>query len=231
VVAALLALLGGRREAELVVQPCHGTEGRFVEAGKVAAEDPELPRGDHVLVRHALNEILPRDDLLIRESRGNIRLDVGGEPRRLTFRLNVAWDGCSFVAESGFAQVASDRSAFVASRGRGGEVVDLGEALTSLCCKHSTGWRRLAATESGVREMCQAATSAAEALNAGLAEEASLKHMGIDLVLEVDEGVTTPVVLEANARPAGLSRSHEIGPGARLRPKVTSALFGYLRQR
>ena len=231
VVAALLALLGERGEAELVVQPCHGTEGRLVEAGRVAADDPALLRGDHVLVRHALDEILPYDDLLIRESRGNIRLDVEGEPRRLAFRLNVACDGCSFVAESGFAQAACDGTAFVASRGRGGEVVDLGEALKALCCEDRTGWRRIALTDSDVAEMCKAATTAAAALNAGLPEEARLKHMGIDLVLETDNGVLTPVILEANARPAGLSRSHEIGLGARLRPKVTSALFRYMKQR
>ena len=40
-------------------------------------------------MRHALDEILPYDDLLIRESRGNIRLDVEGEPRRLAFDVKL----------------------------------------------------------------------------------------------------------------------------------------------
>ncbi|MDP6776335.1 MAG: hypothetical protein QGI83_06190, partial [Candidatus Latescibacteria bacterium] len=231
VVAALLALLGARRRATLVAQPRHGTEGRLVEIGDVVGDDPELRGGSHDLARHATDEILPRDDLLIREARGNVRMDVGGDPRKLTIRLNVAWDGRSFVAESGYAQVAPDGASFIASRGRGGEVVNLGDALTSLCCNGKTGWRRVAATDSDVKAMCDAASSAAAALNAGLTEEAYLKHTGIDVVLEAADGVLRPVVLEANARPAGLSRSCAIGLRRGALPKVTSALFGYLRQR
>jgi hypothetical protein len=73
----------------------------------------------------------------------------------------------------------------------------------------------------------EAAATAARRLNTGLPTAAYLKHAGVDLVLEVDASGVTPVVLEANARPAGLAASRRLTAGAagKVQPKVTDALF------
>ncbi len=80
--------------------------------------------------------------------------------------------------------------------------------------------------------MCWSAAAAAAALNQGLSEEAALKHTGIDMVLEVDGSRVIPVVLEANARPAGLASSHEISTNPRGSPesKATLELFRFIRR-
>ena len=229
VIAAAGELLNGRATTEVVVQPNHGTEGWLVEAGEVSA------RGREVLnVIQSAERILAYDDVLIREARGNVQFEKDKEHRRIAFRINVACDGDRFVAESGFAQVAPDATTFAASRGRGGEIVALDEALRSLCCHAASGsgWRRFVPTASDLEAMCTAATRAAGALNSGLRTESFLKHMGIDMVLEAHGSRVTPVLLEANARPAGLASSREIRPSwhGHLKPEVTTALFGFVRQ-
>jgi len=230
VVAAGRALLGGRIAARLVVQPGHGTEGRLVEAACVKADDAAFMRGRHPLVAHAAERILPHDDLLIREAKGNVRFDVGQERRRIAFRMNVAWDGTRFVVESGFAQVAPDAATFAASRGRGGQIVTLDEAFRALCCRSDSRWRRFFPTACDLAAIQEAAICAAVAVNSGVTEAAFLKHMGIDIVLEVNRACLTPVVLEANARPAGLASSHEMphSLSEHPSPKVTAKLFHFI---
>ena len=232
VFAAVLALLGERPAMEVVVQPDHGTEGRQVEAACLRADDPEVLRGTHPLVVHAVDAILPRDDLLVREARGSVRFGAGRERRRIAFRFNVAWNGERLVAESGYAQVAEDDVTFAASRGRGGDIVGLGEALSGLWCGGEAGWQRFVPGPRDVERMCGSAVAAAAALNRGLSEEAFLKHTGIDMVLEVDGSRVIPVVIEANARPAGLASSHEIttAPGGSPKSKVTLELFRFIRR-
>jgi len=227
VAAAARQLLNGRATAEVVVQPNHGTEGWLVEAGQVSAVDPDV-----MGVAQLAEMILPHDEVLIREARGNVRFEKNGERRRIAFRINVACDGDRFVAESGFAQVAPDATTFAASRGRGGEIVALDEALRSLCCDDVSGWHRVVPTASDLEAICAAASRAAVALNSGLRAERFLKHMGIDMVLEAHASGVTPVLLEANARPAGLASSRKIRPSwhGRLKPEVTTALFGFVRQ-
>ena len=226
-IAAARSLLNGRATTEVVVQPNHGTEGWLVEAGQVDSEDCEV-----LDVAQSAERILPYDDVLIREARGNVRFIRDNERRRIAFRINVACDGNRFVAESGFAQVAPDATTFAASRGRGGEIVALDEALRSLCCHAGSGWHRFSPTTSDLEDMCAAATRAAGALNSGLRTERHLKHMGIDMVLEAHGSRVTPVLIEANARPAGLASSREIqlSSHGNLRPGVTTALFGFVRQ-
>ena len=82
--------------------------------------------------------------------------------------------------------------------------------------------------------MKTAAIDAAYGLNAGLDLDRYLKFVGIDILLET-EGTETnevkviPVVLEANPRPAGLSRSSEIiGVSARKpHPRVSKEVFRF----
>ncbi|MFQ5810898.1 MAG: hypothetical protein ACE5JM_14875, partial [Armatimonadota bacterium] len=163
---------------------------------------------------------------------GNVRL---ADRRRVAFRLNVAWGGTDFVAESGFAQVAPDPDAAIASRGREGAIGDINECLADLHYSAADGWRRFVPSADDIVALQRAAVAAALTLNTGLGEDDYLKHMGIDMVLEVNEGSghVTPVLLEANSRPAGLNQSAAIRGIAPAPPRLhaTSALFDFIAGR
>jgi hypothetical protein len=119
-----LSILSDRGRA-VVVQPNMGTEGDGVALFKATA--------CREIARYIKDRIGPDSEALIREERGNVRFlpetekEKGG--RRIALRINVAWNGRNFVAESGYAQVARDEDHFVASRGRGGALVPLSTAL------------------------------------------------------------------------------------------------------
>lgn len=243
--------------SEVVVQPNKGTEGYNVEKFSVAT-------GLKLALQYVRDRVLPEDDAIVRERRGNVSyrqippnpplqrggsgvsilLQKGGTAvsasasslrkgdfrfLNVTFRVNVAWNGSEFIAESGYAQVAKDEETFPASRGRGGAIVDINEALANLYYhkreesypplqKGVRGdldgrirWIRLIPTDEDIAAMKTAAINAARALNAGLDVENYLKHIGIDILLEVKKsGAVIPVALETNPRPAGLSHSSEI---------------------
>ncbi len=252
----------------LIVQPSRGTEGQSVAAARIDRGEAATLESRRPLVRHICEAILPSDDALVREERGNVRVNrsagralhrappmPGGtgclslseagprtgstrecaELRRVAFRVNVAWNGAEFVAESGFAQVAGSEGSVLASRGREGAIADINECFAQLHYRCAGGWRRFVASEADIEALRRAAAVAAWALNADLQEEEYLKHMGIDMVLEVDaeSGKMTPVVLEANARPAGLNQAmalRGIAPGPS-RLHVSTALFHFIARR
>ena len=209
----------------LYVQPRHGTEGRAVarfERHQIGA-----------CTRHVLGAIFPGDDALLREERGNVWLSRAtpagrDDPRRIALRIHVAWDGRRFLAESGFAQVAGDEEPDVASRGRGGSIVGIGEALRSLWHHDGTGWRRVRVTAQDLADLRRACEAAMAALNRGLRAGDCLRHAGLDVVLEVtDAGRLLPIILEANPRPAGLNHSRWLprAPADDAPLGVTRALF------
>lgn len=244
----------------IIVQPNRGTEGQSVAAARIDRGEAATLESRHPLVRHICEAILPSDDALVREERGNVRVNrsagralhrappmPGGtgwlstpecaELRRVAFRVNVAWNGAEFVAESGFAQVAGSEGSVLASRGREGAIADINECFAQLHYRCAGGWRRFVASEADIEALRRAAAVAAWALNADLQEEEEeyLKHMGIDMVLEIDaeSGKMTPVVLEANARPAGLNQAtalRGIAPGPS-RLHVSTALFHFIARR
>ncbi|HUT73299.1 MAG TPA: hypothetical protein VM221_00505 [Armatimonadota bacterium] len=228
----VLAQMGarGRRQA-LYLQPNRGTEGQGVARVEAAAPDLERLGSAHPAVA-AIGRLGAVDDALVREERGDTRFRHPGDGglRRIAFRVNVGWDGKRFVAESGFAQVAADETADAASRGRGGSIVPVADAMASLWRRGARGWRLAAPAGSALQPMKCAAVAAAEALNADLCETAFLKHLGIDIVLESRGGRLAPVVLEANARPAGLAHAAvlESLPATPATFTIGTAVFGFL---
>jgi hypothetical protein len=189
------------------VQPNTGTEGRK------AARYPTHARG--AICQFISEEIWPQDDAIVREERGDLRYREVGSAHpsargflRFALRVNVAWNGTGFVAESGFVQVAEHDEHPVASRGRNGSVVSTRQGLGNLWYAQGTGWRRYVPTPEDLACMKDAAVRAACALNADLREADYLKLVGVDLLLEVgSDGRMAPLVLEANPRPAGLAQS------------------------
>jgi len=236
--------IGGRqglRVLGVVLQPNKGTEGYMVERFEVdPAKIYEIDE-DHPAVQH-LMALLKEDDALLREERGNVRFYSDETPeerskgyRRVALRVNVAWNGSGFFAESGYAQVSRDAQTFAASRGRDGSIVDINEALLNLYYLRNGAWARLIPTGADITRIKQAAVNASQALNTGLPEEDYLKMAGIDIVLEVEdaeeEGRVQPVVLEANPRPAGLSHLREMQEisGEKPKPMISTALFNAIR--
>lgn len=202
-----------RKHARVVVLPNHGTEGRDVE---------HFCAGDERIWEH-VGHIMSYDDVLLREERGELMFrDEEGRLLRFCLRVHVAWDGGRFVAESGFVQVAPSEGSPVASRGRGGRILPTTHVLRNLRFK---GGRWFPAEED-ISLLKEISERAAWALNEGLDEGEMLKFIGLDVVLEVDEGGRLiPVLLEANPRPAGLQHSRSLDDDRFL---ITSALFRYI---
>jgi hypothetical protein len=230
----LNAFIQNVQNSDLVVQPDRGTEGSKVE--KFAVGTGLKPQSS--VVRYIKDHILPEDDAIVREQRGNVRYkgSLSDSFLNVAFRINVAWNGSEFVAESGYAQMAKDEETFPASRGRGGSIIDINDALGNLYYRADGRWIRLIPADRDAAAMKTAAINAAYGLNAGLDLDRYLKFVGIDILLEVeDTGVNAvnviPVVLEANPRPAGLSQSSEImGVSTRKpHPRVSTEIFGFIR--
>ncbi len=223
----------------VVLQPNKGTEGFMVERFEVdSARIYEIDE-DHPAVQH-LMALLKEDDALIREEKGDVRFYSDETPeerskgyRRVALRINVTWDGSRFFAESGYAQVSRDTQTFAASRGRGGSIVDIDEALLSLYYPRDGAWAKFIPTELDITRIKQAAVNALQALNKRLPEKGYLKMAGIDIVLEVEDAEERiqPVVLEANPRPAGLSHLREIQEmsGEKPKPMISTKLFNAIR--
>ena len=189
----------------LVVLPNKGTEGRKVEKFDLPKEIAENTN----IIKYLQDEILPYDDAIIREMRGNVRYFNGSEYLNITFRINVFWNGIKFIAESGYAQLAKDESTFPASRGRGGSIVDINKAFGNLFYFRNKNWKKLMLSKEDVDKIKSSAGNSALAVNEGLETRNFLKAMGIDIILEVKEEII-PIVLEINPRPAGMSFSSEI---------------------
>jgi len=219
---------GGRQVvAALSHGPCYilpnsSTEGRGAERF--------APHEARLAIVHA-RRILDTDDCLVREERGTLRCGsdaTGHDLRRLALRVHVAWDGVRFVAESGFAQVAGTAEGYVAGRARGCDIVPIGLALQRLWALSPEGPTPFEVSDAEIAAVRCVCEDAAFALAAGLDGGDTLKLVGLDILPELGErGRLRPVVLEANARPAGLNHSTwlpgEVGLG------VTRALWSWVR--
>ncbi len=202
----ITSILKSFNKSSLVVLPNKGTEGQKVEKFDLPGNEitENIP-----IVRYIRDEILPYDDAIIREMRGNVRYFNGSEYLNITFRINVFWNGIKFIAESGYAQLAKNEYTFPASRGRGGSIIDINKAFGKLYYLKDNTWKKLILLEEDIYRIKFLAENSAKVINEGLDKKNFLKAMGIDIVFEVDE-VIKPIVLEINSRPAGLSYSSEI---------------------
>lgn len=203
------------------VQPNRGSEGRSV--ARFSTDDGKE------IERFIAQEIWPHDDALLREERGTLRYGSGHGYLHFALRVNVAWNGADFVAESGFGQLAAHPEHPVASRSRGGTMVPPYDALGHLYGPQKGRWRRHVLGPSDLARIKATAAGAARALNMGLQEREYLKLVGVDLLLETDaRGGIVPIALDANPRAAGLAQSWMLESPAEL--GVTHALFEGIRR-
>ncbi len=178
----------GRRR--LVVQPRFGTEG-----SGVMDFEWSRARASEVLERIGWLQKL-HGDLIVRPLVGNVRF--GSPPASADLRVNVAWNGTDFVAESGYLQVAGDPAEVAASVGRGGRIVKLSDGALE----------GLALTNGDLDAALREAVKAAACLEADAGDGCCL--MGVDVKIERTAGEITPWVLDVNPRPSGLGYSELI---------------------
>ncbi|MDO9103654.1 MAG: hypothetical protein Q7U57_01700 [Methylovulum sp.] len=178
--------------AEIVVKPNQATEGEHVAFFR---RDQAHARQE--LARH-LECCWAQGAAIAQQRRDGVsfRNPVSGAGHSLALRLNLAFDGARHCLESGYAQLGLD-GRHPAACGRGGHIVAVDVALSGLVCGgkpirlDSGDWNR-------IRAQAECA--------AGLFD--GLLLMGLDVLLDQDlHGNITPVFLEANPRPAGLSHS------------------------
>lgn len=174
------------------ILPNDGTEGRGV--GRFTPSEV-----NEAASRAAV--LLQDGPVLLRQPRGDV--GFGSPPRAMTLRIHVAWNGTQWVAESGFAQVAPSPDEPVASRGRGGSIVSLQQALPPNIAP----------------ALADASERAAVALGPGPGV------IGLDVLLERDGDRVRPVFLEANPRPAGLNHSEPLLTPSGQGPWITHALW------
>ncbi len=195
----------------LVIQPDDGSEGRGV--GVFPPLHGEAV--DPAAVQH-LRALLATGDVVVRERVIGQPFTEGALAYTADLRVNAAWDGVRYRAESGYLQVASRPDVPLSSVGRGGRIVKLSEgALEGL------GLSLEACTEA-----LTLACAAAEALGRGAAEVPPLALVGLDLKLAAGEaGGPRAWVLDANPRPAGLSYA-EYFEGQEPGPRASGARHG-----
>jgi hypothetical protein len=172
----------------LVVQPDRGTEGRGVAVFIPSTSGHLDPAGvAHVQALQSQGDVIARmaiDGLRYREGDGSYSADL---------RVNVAFDGKCYRAESGYLQVAGNFDAFASSVSRGGRIVALSAGA----------WEGLGLSGVAIEPTLSVACRAAEALSRGSDERLAL--VGVDLKLEKVAGELHAWVLDLNPRPAGLS--------------------------
>ncbi len=200
---------GDAARLEVVVKPNIGTEGEGIEYFSSTDRNAAI---DYVAQLLSTGQ-----DILLQRPVGNARYFAQGESgkgyRRLVLRVNVGWDHNDFLAESGYAQVANDPDQVVVSKARGADIRDINTTLKSIYYQKRDGqWVLLPLTREHIAAIKKTAEDAAHAINKDLSEEDMVEFLGIDIALDVQERPDgkieiIPVVLEANARPVGLSNS------------------------
>lgn len=217
----LPSLLRMIRGELIVVKPNEGTEGDGV---RTFSRGEDLRILEHVLYLRECGY----EATVVQEFRGDIRYGNpdGSGSRSLDLRINVAWDGDEFRAESGYAQVGGDGPFSPASIGQGGSIVNIKHATDCLVLLLGEDEERIPLDAWGLRRIEKAAARAARAINKLSAGRGPLLFMGIDVRLECGRrGGVSPVVLDINPRPAGLGHSRFLDSGWTGNAGVTRGLW------
>ncbi|HDH06889.1 MAG TPA: hypothetical protein ENF87_00805 [Thermoproteales archaeon] len=170
-----------RSSGKVVVKPVTGTEGIGVKSFVNIDETLEW-----------IQKIRKKDDVLVEEARGNLTY----RGRSFTIRIVVSFTGKGFEIEGGFAQVAS-KGNIITSTTHGGEIYNINKVLQEVL-----GEKEYERFLSMLKSYCN---KVGYTINKYLEEDQYLKYMGLDLVLEKKGNNVTPILLEINSRPSGLT--------------------------
>ncbi len=207
IAAALRSLPAQALASGMAVQPDRGTEG----SGVAAFPAPAQGRVAGAALEH-IRRLQRAGDVVVRSCIRGRRLEAQGRSFSSDLRVNVAWDGERYRAQSGYLQVSGDPEAFASSVGRGGRIVKLSEGAL----------QGLRLTPAEVEAALETACAAARALAAGSPPGDRLALIGFDLKLEGEPGQARAWILDANSRPAGLSHAELFQTGE---PGVATCLW------
>ncbi len=197
------------RHGQLVVKPNRASEGRGVAFVRTARDweayvsDPD--RADELILQVRRDRVFWRDD-------------AQGTLHSLALRVHVATHRSQPRADAHYVQLGAHADV-PASRGRGGRIVPITALRERLVYACDSTWQPLALDDAFWRLTFDLAERAASAFD-------GLRLVGLDLVIDLDDGRPTPVLIEANPRPAGLCqarRSHDGNTG------ISEALWDGLR--
>ncbi len=197
----------------VVILPNHGTEGRFVRRYLVS-KNKNVKTTVKKIVSY-IKTILVFDDVVLREECGNVKYLIQNQSiksfRQTIFRINVSYNGTKLESDSGYAEIAGDDNSVVSSPLLGGSIMPLSEAVSNLyALQNLDGKKKVDITDNIISLIKQAAENSVNAINKDLNENQILKIAGVDIVLDYQNSRIVPIVLEINARPAGLSRAEQI---------------------
>jgi hypothetical protein len=185
---------------ELVAKPNGGTEGE-----QVLFLENCYPEAQAMLQSH-LETCWQKDEALLQERRDGLLFcdPLTNALHTLALRLNAAFDGRDYWIESAYAQIGANART-PAAAGQGGKLIDLPTARAHLVTRrHGLA---VDLTPAAWERICLQAKDAA-----GLF--AGLLLVGLDVLLDLDQdGAVQAVFLEANPRPAGLSRAQFLADG------------------
>lgn len=161
---------------------------------------------------HITQNIQPCNDALIREECGNVHIYYDGVPRRAILRMNVVKTGSGIWSYSGCWYVARDASSDVVSVGCGATILGFRDGRRALVCveegkSHFVPEEALD-TES-IISLGQVAVAALEH-DAPDTDRSSLVAFDMIPLWRPGEEIIRWMLLEANARPAGLAAAELI---------------------
>jgi hypothetical protein len=192
--AGFLASIHVKGCRQAVLKPWRGTEGRAASRFILKSESELRPLAIQIASKTWY------EPMLLGAAMDSLGILLEQSRVALAFRINVSWRGAKPRAESGYAQTGAP-GLDIASRGRGGRIVPLAWAWENLC---DSAGQALRPPAEAWREMLQTAEAAARVIGKGLEEDAPAL-MGLDIVLDNQNGKLRPYVLEANPRPAGMA--------------------------
>lgn len=156
--------------------------------------------------------------LQVRRDRVFFRDREEGSLHTMAVRIHVATCGGNRRADSHYVQLGAHAHA-PASRGRDGRIIPAADLDGQLVYCHHGSWQPVRLDEAFWKETFACAERAASIFP-------DLYLLGLDLVVDMNDGRPTAVPIEANPRPSGLCHARRTGDG---RSGVSERLWNGLR--
>lgn len=187
----------------LYIQPNFGTEGRELYCCT------DLSRRGFIST--VILNMLQSQPVILKKGRGNVYYMKEKEKgyRQVVFRILLWVLRDKPEMDYGFLEVADSQETAISSPEKGGSIVDWENLYSHLYVRQESGCcSRLVLTQEEISLMKKQSEHVYYAFNKNLKNRLSL--MGIDFLLEVQNGKLIPIFLEVNPRPAGLNNIRRI---------------------
>ncbi|HOE12544.1 MAG TPA: hypothetical protein PLQ35_16685 [bacterium] len=196
----------GERVLVVYVLPDDSTEGDRVRRFPLQSAEVENA------LLHITQNIQSWNDVLIREECGNVYIYHEGVPKRAVLRLNVVKTSSGTWSYSGCWYMARDASSDVVSVGCGAAILRLSGGKKALMCVEEEKHHFIPEEVLDMESIKSLAQIAVAALEHDVPDMDRLSLIAFDMipVWHPDEVTIRWMLLEANARPAGLAAAELI---------------------